>query len=95
LNESSLSFLALPPWMAFIASAWPRTKAIPSAAQISASPYHVNMHSAATTRSSRHGATTSSKASGDDGTLRCTRTWPVLSRMHTYMVFTWRSIPQS
>ena len=66
MNESSLSFLALPPWMAFIASAWPSTNAMPSAAQTSASQYHVNMHSAATTRSSRYGATTSRKASGVD-----------------------------
>ena len=94
MNASSLSFLALPPWMAFMANAWPRTKAMPSAAQTSATQYHVNMHSAATTRSSRYGATTSSKPSGVDGTLRCTSTWPVASRMHTYMVFTWRSIPQ-
>ena len=92
--ESILSFLALPPWMAFIASAWPSTNGMPSAAQTSASQYQVNMHSAATTRSSRYGATTSRKASGVDGTLRCTSTWPAASRMQTYMVFTWRSIPQ-
>ena len=79
--------------MAFIASAWPSTNGISSAAQRSASQYQVNMHAAATTRSSRYGATTSRNASGADFTLRCTRTWPVLSRMQTYIVFTWRSIP--
>jgi hypothetical protein len=80
--------------MAFIASAWPSTKAMPSDAQRSASQYHVNMHSAATTRSSRYGATVSSNAAGVDGTLRWMSTWPALSRMQMYMVFTWRSIPQ-
>ena len=74
LCESILSFLAFPPWMAFIASACPSTNARPSAAHISASLYHVHMHSAATTRSSRYGAPVSSKASGVDFTLRCTST---------------------
>src|SRR5919106_588603 len=37
LGESILSFLAVPPWMAFIARAWPKTKGIPSRAQRSAS----------------------------------------------------------
>src|ERR1700674_1174807 len=32
--------------MAFIAGAWPSTKAMPSAAHRSASQYHVNVHSA-------------------------------------------------
>ncbi len=57
LWESILSFFALPPWIAFMTSAWPSTKAMPSAAHRSASQYQVNMHSTATTRSSRYGAT--------------------------------------
>jgi len=65
-----LSILALPPFMAFIASAWPNTNVMSSAAQRSATQYHVNMHSAATTRSARYGATTSRNASGLDLTLR-------------------------
>jgi hypothetical protein len=83
-----LSFFALPPWIAFIARAWPSTKAIPSAGQRSAIQYHVNMHSTATTRPVRYGATTSKNAAGVDGTFRWTRTWPTPSRMQTYMVFT-------
>jgi hypothetical protein len=35
--ESIISSLALPPWMAFIWSAWPRTKGLPSRAYRSAS----------------------------------------------------------
>src|SRR3989442_7133500 len=73
LWESSLSFFAFPPWMAFIARACPSTKAMPSAAHRSASQYHVNMHSAATTRSSRYGATISRNAAGVVFTLRCTQ----------------------
>ena len=38
---SIVSFLALPPWMAFMERAWPRTKGIPSWAQRSASQYQV------------------------------------------------------
>jgi hypothetical protein len=94
LRESIAAVLAFPPWMAFIARAWPSTNGIPSAAQTSASQYQVNMHSAATTRSSRYGATVASNASGVDGTFRCTSTSPAPSRMQTYMVFTSRSIPQ-
>src|SRR3989454_11638449 len=72
--------------MAFIARACPSTKAMPWAAHRPASQYHVNMHSAATTRSSRYGATISRNAAGVVFTLRCTSTWPVASRMQTYMV---------
>src|SRR5207245_247690 len=57
----------------FIARACPSTKAMPSAAHRSASQYHVNMHSAATTRSSRYGATISRNAAGVVFTLRCTQ----------------------
>src|SRR5437870_6275371 len=46
---------------------------MPSAAHRSASQYHVNMHSAATTRSSRYGATISRNAAGVVFTLRCTQ----------------------
>ena len=53
LSASMLSFLALPPWMAFMYRAWPRTKGMFSRAQRSASQYQANMHSTATTRSSR------------------------------------------
>lgn len=35
----------LRPWIAFMASAWPSTNVMPSAAQRSATQYHVNMHS--------------------------------------------------
>ena len=52
-SESVLSLLALPPWMAFMASAWPSTKGMPSFAQRSASQYQVKVHSAAATRPSR------------------------------------------
>ena len=38
---------------AFIASACPSTNVMPSAAQTSATQYHVNMHSTATTKPSR------------------------------------------
>ena len=84
LNESSLSFLALPPWIAFIASAWPNTNAIPSAAHTSASQYHVNMHSAATTRSSRYGATTSSKASGSTAHCDARAPGPCVEDAHVH-----------
>ena len=94
LCESIRSFFAFPPWMAFMASAWPSTNVMPSATQTSASQYQVNMHSAATTSSVRYGATISRNAAGVDATLRCTSTWPAPSRIQTYMVFTWRSIPQ-
>src|SRR3990170_1411350 len=50
--------------MAFIARAWPSTNAMPSAAHRSARQYHVNLPSAATTRSSRYGATVSRNAAG-------------------------------
>jgi len=47
-----------------MASACPSTNVRPSAAHTSASQYHVNMHSAATTRSSRYGATVSATEFG-------------------------------
>ena len=42
-SESSLSFLALPPWMAFMYSACPSTNSICSSRQQSASQYHENV----------------------------------------------------
>src|SRR5215210_3681214 len=53
LCASIRSFLALPPWIAPMYNAWPSTKAMPSRLHRSASQYQVNMHSTATTRSSR------------------------------------------
>ena len=41
--ESIVSFVALPPWMAFIESACPRTKGLPSSAQRAASQYQVHI----------------------------------------------------
>ncbi len=64
-----------------MARACPSTNVMCSAAQRSASQYHVNMHWAATTRWSRYGATVSRNAAGVEGTFRCTSTWPVASRM--------------
>ena len=55
LAASILSFLALPPWIIFMYSAWPRTKGMRSASQRSASQYQANMHSAPTTRSVAEG----------------------------------------
>jgi K+-transporting ATPase c subunit len=59
-----------------------------------ASQYPVKVHSAATTRSSRNGAMISSSSSGLDFRLRWTRISPAASRMQTYMVAAWRSMPQ-
>ena len=82
LNESSLSFLALPPWIAFIASAWPSTNAIPSAAHTTrAIPREHAL--GGDHRSSRYGPRRRARPRVD-GTLRCTSTWPVASRMLTY-----------
>src|SRR5712691_3451375 len=85
LWASILSFLALPPWMAFMYRAWPRTKAMPSWAQRSATQYQVKMHSTATTRSSRYAAMVARKCSGVAGPLRWTRTVPAASRMQMYI----------
>ena len=60
---------------------------------MAASQYHVNMHSAATARSARYGPATSRNAAGVVGTFRCTSTWPVASRMQTYIVMLSRSRP--
>lgn len=48
LFDDGYTILALPPWRAFIEGACPRTKAMPSRAQRSASQYQVKMHSTAT-----------------------------------------------
>jgi GNAT superfamily N-acetyltransferase len=53
LCASIRSFLALPPWMAFIYKSWPRTKGRPFQVQRSASQDQVKIHSTQTTRSSR------------------------------------------
>ena len=45
LCESILSFFALPPWMAFMYRAWPKTNQILLSSQKSAIQYQANMHS--------------------------------------------------
>jgi hypothetical protein len=42
VSASTLSFLAFPPWMAFMDRAWPRTNSMPSRRQRSASQYQVH-----------------------------------------------------
>ena len=66
-SASWASNLVLLPWTAFMARACPRTKAIPSVAQRSASQYQEWTHSLATTRSGRKGVTAARKASGRAG----------------------------
>jgi len=53
LWESIVSCLALPPCMAFMSRAWPKTKGIPSCLQRSASQYQVKRPSTQTTIASR------------------------------------------
>jgi hypothetical protein len=88
------SFFALPPWIARMYSAWPSTNTIPSRAHRSASQYQVNMHSAATARSSRYGAMSSKNGSGAEAMFFDTRTFPSRSSTHTYIERACRSTPQ-
>src|SRR5262249_16972741 len=72
LWASILSFLALPPWIAFMYRAWPRTKGISSSWQRSASQYQANRHSQATTSPSRKGGDGAEKGvgAGTDGLVQ-------------------------
>jgi len=65
-----------------------------SAAQRSASQYQVNVHSTATTSSSRYGVIAWRNASGVARRLRSSRTSPGWSRMQRYMERAWRSMPE-
>ena len=77
LPASILSLLALPPWMCFMARAWPRTKGMRLSSQRSASQYQANMHSQPTTRFLRKGLTASRKASGSAGRSRSKTVLPL------------------
>jgi len=94
LCASILSFLALPPWIAFMYSAWPRTKGMPSWAQRSATQYQVKMHSTATTTSSRYAAIVARKCSGVAGPLRWTRILLGASSTQMYIRLACKSMPQ-
>jgi hypothetical protein len=65
-----------------------------SSAQRSASQYQVKMHSTATTRSSRKGATVSRNSLGSERMFLWSRTAPEMSMTHRYIVRACRSIPQ-
>ena len=71
-----LVVFGLPPWMAFMYRAWPRTKGTPSWAPRAASQYHVKRHATALTIWSREGAMALSKASELAGIFRCSPTAP-------------------
>ena len=88
------ALLAVPPCRAVRERACPRTQGLPGAAQRSARQYQVNRHAAARTLGSRSGALALRRAAGVAVMCRCTRVAPAWSRMHTYRVRAWRSIPQ-
>jgi hypothetical protein len=68
---SIVAFVALPPWLAGIDNACPRTQALPARAPRSASPDQGQSHATQTTRSSREGAMALSQGSGPAGIGRC------------------------
>jgi hypothetical protein len=66
-----LSFFALPPWVAFMYNAWPRTKGMFCWLHRSVTQYQVKIHSTATAMSSRSAAIVMSNDSGTHGMFRC------------------------
>src|SRR5262249_61459910 len=66
-SASLRSHLVLQPWTAFMAQAWPRTKAMWWSRQVSASQYQGWTHSQATRSPSRKGATARRKGWGAAG----------------------------
>src|SRR5262249_13552585 len=94
-SASLRSHLVLQPCTARMAQAWPRTKAIFSSRQASASQYQQCMHSQATSSPSRKGATARRNGSGAAGMLRAKTILPSRSRMTRNRALAWRSTPAS